>query len=417
MVDRIIEKKRWTPRRIAYLAGGTALAVIVIYSIFAAGRGPRLNVQSDRLRVSTVILDEFQEFIPLNGTVVPINTYYLDAIEGGSVDTVCVEAGTFVEKGEVLLRLVNTNLLMDVMYREAEIFQQSNNLRNTRLSMERNSLEMKRELLELEHMIKQQRRVLETNTQLAEKSLISQREFDESKDELDYLMKKLELSRKTQEQDSIFRDNQIEQLEASLERMEANLEIVKRNMENLVIRAPVSGHLTALNAEVGESKSRGERLGQIDILDGFKVRVPVDEHYITRVDLGQRGSFEFGDREYGLTVTKIYPEVLDGRFNIDMGFEGAEPEGIRRGQSLRVRLELGELGEAVLLANGGFYQTTGGRWVYVLDDSGAEARRRRIHIGRQNSEYYEVLDGLEPGERVIVSSYDGFGDAERLVLE
>jgi HlyD family secretion protein len=417
MVDRIIEKKRWTPRRIVYLAGGAALVLIVIYSIYAAGRGPRLNVRSERLRVSTVVLGEFQEFIPVNGTVIPINTYYLDAIEGGSVDTVCVEAGTFVEKGEVLLRLVNTNLLMDVMYREAEIFQQSNNLRNTRLSIERNSLEMKRELLELEHMIRQQRRVVETNTQLAEKNLISQREFDESKDELDYLVKKLELSKQTQEQDSIFRDNQIEQLEASLERMEANLEIVKRNMENLVIKAPVSGHLTALNAEVGESKGRGERLGQIDILDGFKVRVLVDEHYITRIDMGLNGSFRFGGDEYGVTVAKIYPEVVDGRFAVDMSFDGTEPENIRRGQTLRVHLELGEPGEALLLANGGFYQTTGGRWVFVLDESGAQARRRRVHIGRQNSEYYEVLDGLEPGEKVIVSSYDSFGDAEMLVLE
>jgi HlyD family secretion protein len=199
--------------------------------------------------------------------------------------------------------------------------------------------------------------------------------------------------------------------------MEANLEIVKRNMENLVIRAPVSGHLTALSAEGGESKKRGERLGQIDVLDGFKVRVPIDEHYITRIDLGQQGAFTFGGSEYRLVIAKIYPEVLDGRFTVDMSFDGREPDGIRRGQTLRVRLELGELGEAVLLANGGFYQATGGRWVYVLDESGAEARRRRIHIGRQNSEYYEVLEGLEPGERVIVSSYNGFGNAERLVLK
>jgi HlyD family secretion protein len=417
MVDRPITKKRWTPRRIAYVAGGAVLVIIIIYSIFAAGRGPRLNVRAERLRVSTVILDEFQEYIPVNGTVIPINTYYLDAVEGGSVDTVYVEAGTFVEKGDVLLRLANTNLLMDVMYREAEIFQQSNNLRNTRLSMERNSLEMKRELLELEHRIGRQRRLVETNTQLAEKSLISQREFDESKDELDYLVRKMELTRQTQRQDSIFRDSQIEQLEVSLARMEANLEIVKRNMENLVITAPVSGHLTALNAEVGESKKQGERLGQIDILDGFKVRIPVDEHYIARVDYDQEGVFTFSNDEYRLRVSKIYPEVVDGRFTVDMNFLGAEPEGIRRGQTLRVRLELGEPGEAVLLANGGFYQTTGGRWIYVLDESGAEARRRRIHIGRQNSEYYEVLEGLEPGERVIVSSYDDFGDAEWLVLK
>ena len=376
-----------------------------------------MNIDSETIMISEVVLDEFQERISATGTIVPINTYYLDAVVGGSVDKVYLEAGAFVEKGDVILELVNTKLLMDIMYREAEIFQQSNNLRNTRLSMERYSLDMKRELLELEHKIRQQRRVVETNVSLAEKNLISEREFEESKDELEYLIKKLELTRLTQVQDSTYRVNQIEQLETSLERMEANLEIVKKNLDNLVIAAPVSGHLTSLNAEVGQLKQQGERLGQIDILDGFKMRVPIDEYYISRIELRQRGSFEFNGNEYRMIISKIYPEVVQGRFTVDLEFEEDEPKEIRRGQSFRVRIEMSELSEAVLLPNGGHYQSTGGRWIYVLNSEGTRARRRDIHIGRQNSEYYEVLDGLEPGERVIISSYESFGEAEQLIIQ
>jgi len=383
MVDRIIKKKRWTFRRIAWILGAVLIVSLTVYSLLLSGQGSRLNVNADRLRIATVYL----------------------------------EAGTFVRKGERILKLANTNLLMDVMYREAEIFQQSNNLRNTRLSMEQNSLEMERQLLELQFRISQQRRIVESNISLAHKNLISQREFDESKDELDYLERRLVLTRKTQRQDSIFRTVQIEQLEASLERMEANLAIVRRNMDNLVIRAPVSGHLTSLNAEIGESKKRGERLGQIDILDGFKVRVPIDEHYIARIDKGQQATFSLSGGTYRMTIAKIYPEVLEGRFMVDMSFNGEEPGGIRRGQTFRLRLELGELSETVLLETGGFYQKTGGRWVYVLDELGAEAKKRQIHLGRQNTEFYEVLDGLEPGERVITSSYDTYGDNDRLVLK
>jgi HlyD family secretion protein len=417
MVDIPIEKKRWTRRRIVYTSGAAVVAILIAYSLFFVGRGSRLNVQAERLRIATVMRGEFQEYVPFTGTVVPISTHYLDAVEGGRVDTVYLEAGTYVEKGDRILELVNTSLLMDVMYREAEIFQQSNNLRNTRLSIERQSLEMQRELLELEHEIKMQRRIVESNVSLAEKNLISSREFEESKDELLYLERKLELTKETQRQDSSFRVTQIRQLEKSLERMEANLELVKKNMDDLVIKAPASGHLTSLNAEIGESKKRGERLGQIDILEGFKVRVPIDEYYISRITTGLGGTFDFSGDIYRMRIAKIYPEVVEGRFEVDMEFDGSEPDGIRRGQTLRIKLELGELSEAVMLETGAFFVSTGGRWVYVLDESANTAQRRAVHLGRQNIEYFEVLGGLEPGERVIVSAYDSFGKADRLVLK
>jgi HlyD family secretion protein len=417
MVDIPRAKKRWTRRRIVYAAGAALAAVVILYSLFFVGGGSRLNVQAERLRIATVVRGEFQEYVPFTGTVVPVSTHYLDAIEGGRVDTVYLEAGTYIEKGDRILELVNTSLLMDVMYREAEIFQQSNNLRNTRLNMERQSLEMQRQLLELEHEIRTQRRIVESNISLAEKNLISSREFEESKDELHYLERKLELTRETQRQDSTFRVTQIRQLEMSLDRMADNLELVKENMENLVIKAPVSGHLTSLNAEIGESKKRGERLGQIDILEGFKMRVPIDEYYISRITTGLGGTFDFSGATYRVKIVKIYPEVVGGRFEVDMDFEGSEPRGIRRGQTLRIKLELGDLSEAVMLEAGAFFISTGGRWVYVLDEEQGTARKRTVHLGRQNIEHIEVLGGLEPGERVIVSAYDSFGKADRLVLK
>jgi len=415
-MDRMIEKKRWTLKKIAWISGAAAVLVLVMYGLIFGQFRSKQDVETRRLVVSTVERGEFQEFVPVSGTVVPIKTHFLDAVEGGRVDSVYVEAGGMVEKGDKILKLANTNLLLDIMYREAELFQQSNNLRNTKLAMAQADLEIRKQLLELQHEIKRQARINESNEVLEKKNLIPTREYEEARDQLDYLVNKLALTIETQKQDSLYRSVQISQLEASLVRMQENLEIVKKNLENLVIKAPVSGQLTSLNAEIGESKARGERLGRIDILDGFKARVPVDEHYITRVDHGQTGTFELSGRTYRLTVTKIYPEVVNGRFQVEMGFD-EEPENIRRGQTLRIRLELGDLSEATLLATGGFYNKTGGKWVYVVNESNETAFKKQIHLGRENAHYHEVLDGLEPGDRVITSSYDGFANVDQLVLK
>lgn len=415
-MDRKIERSRFRPKTLGYVIGAVALAAFLFYSFFIADFGSTLNVNADRITTYTVEVGDFQEFTPVTGTVIPVRTVFLDAVEGGRVDTVYVEAGSFVVGGDRILKLTNTNLLLDIMYREAELFQQSNNLRNTKLAMEANRLEMQRQLLDLRHEIGKQKRVVEDNEELAGKNLISSRDHEDSIVDLEYLRDKYDLTLETQRQDSLYRAVQIAQLEASLERMETNLQVVRKNLENLVIRAPVSGQLTSLNAEVGESKSRGERLGQIDVLDGFKVRAAIDEYYVTRVAVGQHGTFALSGEKYGLRVLKVYPEVVNSRFEVDMEFEGAGPEDIRRGQTLRVRLELGDLSEATLLATGGFYQSTGGRWVYVIDESGDTATKRSIQLGRVNADYYEVLGGLEPGDRVITSSYDTFGEVDRLVL-
>lgn len=415
-MDRKIEKKKWPPKKIAWVSTATLFFAVVFYMIVFGDRSSKLNVNSDRITISTVYEGPFQEFIPISGSVLPIKTVFLDAIEGGRVEKIFLESGVLVNVGDTILKLSNTNLLLDIMYREANLFEQSNNLRNTRLAMEQNSLALRSQLLELDYTIATQKREFERNSKLIKKNLISQEEYDQSKDSYDYQLNTRALTIETQKQDSIFRTVQISQLEASVERIQDNLGIVKMNLENLFIKAPISGRLTSLNAEIGELKTLGERIGKIDVLDGFKVRADIDEHYIARVDNGQAGTFELAGKKYKLEVRKVDPEVREGRFRVDMNFVGETPPDIRRGQTLRVRLELGDPGDAVLLARGGFDQKTGGRWVYVLDESEDFAVKRDIKAGRQNPLALEILDGLEPGEKVITSSYDNFGDNDKLIL-
>ncbi len=412
-MDRKIEKTKWQKYKSIVFVMVFVLLIVFAFAM-GTGRGDLLKVSDQRVQISTVERGEFQEFIALSGSVVPIKTYFLDAIEGGRVEKRFIEAGTFVQKGDPILSLANTNLLLDIMYREAELFQQSNNLRNTKLAMGQNRLTLQSQLLDLDYQIRQSKRLYERNEKLAAKHMISDEEYAAAHDDYQFLSKKKLITLQSFEQDSIYREVQIEQLESGLQRMQDNMEIVKLNLDNLVIKAPVSGQLTSLNAEIGESKNRGERLGQIDILDGFKIATPVDEHFITRVNLGQYARFKLSNKEFMLKLTKIYPEVLNGQFQIELEFADNEPAEIRRGQTLHLRLELGNSNESILLRRGGFYQETGGQWVYVLIDGERTAVKRNIKLGRQNQDFYEVLEGLEPGDRVVTSDYSQFGDYERL---
>ncbi|HPG39605.1 MAG TPA: HlyD family efflux transporter periplasmic adaptor subunit [bacterium] len=416
-MDRIIQKKKWPPRKIVLFSVSGVLVILVLYNLILGDHRSKLNVESERITISEVTRDVFQEFIPVTGTVIPITTVYLDAIEGGRVEKKYLEAGTFVKKGDSILTLANTDLLMNIMYREAELFEQSNNLRNTRLAMDQHRLDLKAQLISLDYEIKQQKRAWERAQELYERKLISLKEYEDVRDKYEYLQSKSEITLQTHKQDSLFRIVQIEQLESSLARMQDNLKIVRKNMQDLTLKAPITGQLTSLNAEIGESKNRGERLGQIDVLDGFKIRVQVDEHYIARIQLGQTGEFTFAGQTCKLLIKKIFPEVIEGRFEVDMEFAEKEPDGIRRGQTVHIRLALGDLSEALLLATGGFFNSTGGQWVYVVDDNGKAAHKRNIRIGRQNTQNYEVLEGLKPGEKVITSSYDNYGDIEVLLLK
>ena len=416
-MDRQIEKKKWPPKRIITYSISGLFALIVFYNLVFGDKSSKYNVDSQKITISTVSKGPFQEFIPVTGNVIPIKTVYLDAIEGGRVEKKFLEAGSMVKEGDEILLLGNTNLMMDIMFREAEFYEQSNNLRNTRLAMEQNRLALKSQMIQLDYEIQRLKRDYDRSEELLNGNLISKQEYERITDEYTFNLKRKELAIESYKQDSLFRKIQIRQLEASLNRMEDNLKLVKTKLENLTIKAPVTGQLTSLNAEIGESKSRGERLGQVDVLDGFKVRAGIDEHYLSRINIGLGGQFDFAGKTYQLVTQKIYPEIRQGRFDIDLVFDGEEPEGIRRGQTLHIRLALGDLEEAVLLARGGFYQKTGGQWVYLVDEGGSFAAKHRIRLGRQNPQMFEVLEGLEPGQKVVTSSYDSFGDNEKLILE
>jgi HlyD family secretion protein len=416
-MDRIIKKKKWTPRRIAWVGGGAVLLFVIIYALLSVGGSSTLRVEASKLTISQVAFGEFQEFIAVSGTIIPIRTFYLDATQGGTVTEVFLEEGSYINVGDEILQLDNTDLHLDVMYREAQLFEQMNNLRNTRLLMEQNTLRLRADLLEIDRRIRDSKRKYEGCVRLKEKGLISQHEFEQARDEYEYWTKNRELTVETQRQDSTLRAVQIEQLEASIARMQANMEIIKQKLENLVVKAPISGHLTSLNAEVGQLKAAGTRLGQIDVLEGFKINAGIDEYYIARISAGQEGEVKIAGQTYRVVTSKVYPEVKDGRFQVDMEFVETEPGGIRRGQTVQIRLALGELAQAVMLARGGFYNDTGGNWVYVLDESGKFAIKRKVRLGRYNTQVYEVLDGLEPGEEVITSSYDNFGDFDKLMFK
>ncbi len=415
-MDRQIEKKKWPPKKIAMIAGSVIFVGFVVY-IFVFGMSKSsLNVKAERLTVSEVKRGPFQEFIPVMGNVLPYY-YYLTAVEGGTVEEIYLEAGTRVEKGDPILRLANTDILINMMWREAELFQQINNLRNTRLEMERYRLQLSQQLAGIENNLQQQKRVYDRYQELIKDDLIAQHEYELAKDQYDYLVRNKELTIESQKKDLEFRQMQVEALEGQVNRMSSNLEIIRGRLENLVVKAPVSGYLTSLDAEIGQSKRAGEDLGQIDTLEGYRIRAGIDEHYIARVEAGRQGEFEFAGNTYDIIVKKKYPNVVDGRFEVDMEFVTETPGGITAGQTYHIKLELGDISEATLLARGGFSQTTGGNWAYVLAPSGDVAIKRRIRLGRQNPDFFEVLEGLEPGEKVITSSYESFGNMERLVLK
>jgi len=416
-MDRTIEKKKWPPKKIMLYSISGIIILSIFFHLVFRDSSSKYNVDQEKITSFTVKKGLFQEYIPVTGTVIPIKTVYLDALEGGRVEKVFLEAGAMVKKGDKILELGNTNLMMDIMIREAEFYEQENNLRNTRLAMEQNRLQLKSQLVELDYLIRKLQRDFERDKKLYQIKLISKREYDISQDDYEYTVKKHSLAIESYKQDSLFRKIQINQLEESLRRMQANLILVKSKLDNLIIKAPVNGLLSSRNAEIGESKRPGERLGQIDVLEGFKVRAAIDEHYLSRITIGLAGEFTFAEDNIQLASKKLYPEIQNGRFDVDLEFISPEPAGIRRGQTVHIRLALGDLSESTLLERGAFFQKTGGQWVYVIDESNKFAIKRNIRLGRQNPGMFEVLEGLNPGDKVITSSYEIFGENDKLILE
>jgi HlyD family secretion protein len=415
-MDRKIEKKKWPPKRIAGFSVAGMFAVLAIYNLPLWDASSKINVDKSKITIAETTFGPFREHIPVTGNVLPENTYFLDAIEGGRVDTVYIKAGAYVEAGDAILKLENTNLHIQILSQDALVVEQRNLLTSTRFSMEQNRLQIKTQLLEQGYQIQRLKRLYERRKELFERRIISEQEYEDTKDEYDYQLKRQQLNFESFQQDSLFQEVQIKQLEQSLDRLEENLKIARKRLDALTIRAPISGQLTAMIAEEGQLMSQGERIGQIDELDGFKVRAAIDEHYLSRVFTGEDAEFDWNGSKHGLTVAKIFPEVNEGRFEVDLYFSADSPTGIRRGQTLHIQLYLGNLDEATLIPRGGFYQKTGGQWIYVLDESGDFAYRRDIKLGRQNTQMFEVVDGLKPGELVVTSSYDTFGDMDKLVF-
>lgn len=416
-MDKKIEKNRWSPLKLFGYAISAIVLLIISYNYFFGDSAASSVINKDRLIVSEVINGEFQEFADVTGTVQPVRTTYLDAVEGGVVQDVFAESGEMVEAGDTLLILTNSSLQLSVLQQEAGIYDQINNVRNSRLNLEQNHLNLQKELTDSRTRLELANSSYQRDSVLFAKELISSREFEESELEYKFQKSRYELNYESFRRDSVQMDQQLSQLNQSEQRMWRSLDGVQQILENLVVKAPISGQLSTMELDPGLSIQQGERIGQIDQLDGFKVRAGIDEFYLARVAPSQRGSFEFAGDEYDLVTERVYPVIQDGQFQVDFQFTGSVPSGLRRGQTVRVRLELGESGEAVLLSRGPYFQQTGGNWVFLLEDDEMRAVRQSVRLGRSNRDYYEVMEGLEPGEKVITSSYDAIQQFEVLVLE
>ena len=415
-MDRRIEQK---PRRPLLIGATVAAGIVLLVVLFATmDTSTSFTLDGQRIRTAEVATGVYEDFIPLRAAVEPERTVYLDAIEGGRVEAIFVEEGSFVEEGQPLIDLSNTSLQLDVIAREAEVSEQLNNLRNTQLAIEQNRLKLKSDLIEIDYEITRLTRLVARYEELKGNQFISKNEFEDAEDELQYNKNRRGVTRESQDQDEKIRLTQIEQLNNSVKHLEQNLILARSNLDNLLIRAPRSGHLTSMNAEIGESKARGERLGQIDDIDRFKAVALVNEFYLNRVRVGQQALLEANGRKYKLEVSKIYAEVQASQFEIDLRFTGDTPPEIRRGQTLQMQLVLGDTAEqATLLANGPFFNDTGGAWVFVLDPDGKVATRRAVRLGRRNPNSIEVESGLLPGDKVIVSSYANFIEVDRLFID
>ena len=413
-MDRALPKRFWTQQRLILSAGGIFIVGLIAYVSFFADKRSKLNVEREKITVSPVKIGPFEEFIVVTGVVQPLKTIRLDAIEGGYVTQKLVDGGVQVAQGQVLLKLENQSLKLNFLQSETEANRLVNDLQNTRQRLRVERFALRKTLADLDAQIDQAKDTYDRQVKLFGDKVVSEEEYLRAKRSYDRLAKQREIeaeSQKYQEENSKL---QIQQLEGTLARTQRNVALWQETLSNLVVKAPVSGQLSSIDVEVGSNINRGQNIGQIDDLNGFKMRVGVDEHYISRVFPGLSGSFEFNGQAYSLSISRVFPEVRNGRFEVDMTFPKGAPAGIKRGQSSPIRLELGKAAKATLLPVGGFFSDTGGNWVYVLDNSGKRATKRNITLGRKNPEFYEVIEGLQPGEQVITSSYENFGENEVL---
>lgn len=419
-MDKVIEKKKgiaaaFTKKSVKWWALGAFVILVVV--LLLTGRRSVLRVDGSTILTGTARQGEFNDYIRVSGQVQPMTTVQLSPTEGGNVKRIVVEEGSHVNEGDVIVVLGNENLDMQILNSEAELAEKENILRNTMISMEQQKLSVRQEKLSLQIEVRRARRAYEQNKALYEEKLIAKEEYLKASEDYELAKDKLELVTDRERQDSLYRSVQIAQMHESLENMRLNMNMIRRRKENLSVKAPISGELGLLDVELGQSVAAGAKIGQINNLDSYKIEAQIDEHYIDRVAPGLEATFERQNEKYSSVIRKVYPEVRDGKFKADFRFEGQQPENIRTGQTYYLNLQLGQSAEAILIPRGSFYQNTGGKWVYVLNADGTKATKRSVRIGRQNPQYYEVLEGLAPGDRVIISAYDSFGDKDELLLE
>ena len=395
---------------------GVAALVLFIGWLVFRDNSSTLRVDAQLLNVASVEQGEFNDYVRLTGSVQPMTTVQLSPLESGVVERIVAEEGTQVKRGDVILEMSNNSLSMQILQSEADLAEKQNILRNTMISMEQERLALRQEKLQLDLEVSRLKRTFEQNQSLYNDKLLAREDYLRSKEDYELAVGRRNLVLERQRQDSLYRSSQVAQMEESLRSMQRNMELIRQRVDNLKVKAPIDGEVGMLDAVLGQSLQQGANIGQVNDLTTYKVQAQIDEHYIDRITTGLVASFERQDTRYEMQLRKVYPEVRNGQFKADFRFVGDAPENIRSGQTYYLNLQLGEAAEAILIPRGSFYQATGGKWIYVLDASGEKAFRREIRIGRQNPQYYEVVEGLQPGEKVIVSSYDNFGDNEVLIL-
>lgn len=413
-MDRALPKRFWTQQRIALAAGGTLVIGLLAYTFLLADTRSKLNVEKEKITISTVSTGPFEDFIAVTGVVQPLKTIRLDAIAGGYVTEKLVEGGTMVKQGDVLLRLENQNLRLNFLQSETEANRLVNDLQNTRQRLRVERYSLRKALSDLDFQISQTKDVFDRQAKLFKDKVISEQDYMKAKLDYERLVEQRKIEAESQKYQEENSRTQIQMLEGTLARTQKNVSLWQQTLNNLVVKAPVSGQLSSIDVEVGSNINQGQNIGQIDDMNGFKMRVGVDEHYNNRIFAGLKGTFEYNGAKHELEITRVYPESRNGRIDVDMKFTKGAPKDLKRGQSSPIQLELGKAAKAMLLPVGGFFSDTGGNWVYVVDNSGKRATKRNITLGRKNPEFYEVLEGLQPGEQIITSSYENFGDNEVL---
>lgn len=416
-MDRVIQKKKWGTKRIVTIAIVVGIIVLIGASYYFTSGKSKLNVDTERITISEVTKGPYKDAIPVNGVVLPVTSIYLDATEGGRVEEKYVEDGAIMKKGQPILKLSNTNLQLNLVNQETSVYNLLTQMQISRNAALQNTVNKLNQMTDVQSQLTEAERIYKLDKHLYEQKAIGLQEFKTAENNYNYLKQKKQLTDQILQQDSISTKQQLEQAKQSYEGSQNALAVMRKKVGDLVVRAPVDGQLTSLDAEIGQSKHEGERLGQIDVLSGFKVRVDVDEHYISRIFTGLTGDFTFANKSYKLRITKVFTQVTNNRFQVDMLFVGDVPEGIRRGQTLQILLALSDETTAILVPKGGFFQQTGGNWIFKVNESGTMAYKVDIQLGRQNPDYYEVLQGLKPGDKVVTSSYENYGNMQELILK